>query len=87
MAMPSRRGSAPPSSPPGLTLTLDGQPRATPFENESIVGSSRTLGAPERQESGGVSYRFVEWSDQGAASHPISTPEGPTTYTAVYVRE
>ncbi len=75
------------TSPPGLTLTLDGQPRPAPFESESIVGSHRTLGAPATQESAGVSYRFVEWSDQGAASHSVLTPAEATTYTAVYAPE
>jgi hypothetical protein len=75
------------TSPPGLTLALDGQPRAAPFESESIVGSRRTLEAPATQESAGVSYRFVEWSDGGVASHSILTPAGATTYTAVYAPE
>jgi glucose/arabinose dehydrogenase len=72
------------TSPPGLQLTLDGQPLATPASVTGVVGIIRALGAPSPQSSGGVSYAFSRWSDGGGASHEISTPAATTTYTATF---
>jgi glucose/arabinose dehydrogenase len=72
------------TSPAGLQVTLDGQPRAAPYSEESVVGMMRTLGVVSPQTVGGVTYEFVSWSDGGAASHTISTPVSYTTYTATY---
>jgi hypothetical protein len=72
------------TSPPGLQIRLDGQPRATPSSVEGVVGIRRTLGPVSPQTVGGVTYEFVSWSDGGAATHTIGTPTSDTTYTAVY---
>jgi glucose/arabinose dehydrogenase len=72
------------TSPAGLSLTLDGQPLATPASVAGVVGIIRALGAPSPQTSGGVTYVFSSWSDGGAASHEISTPAAATTYTATF---
>jgi glucose/arabinose dehydrogenase len=70
--------------PAGLQLRLDGQPVATPFVFDSVVGIVRGLQAPTPQTSGSSTYEFVSWSDSGAASHTISTPATGTTYGATY---
>ena len=69
---------------PGISLTLDGQPGATPLAFESVVGFLRTIGAPSPQFVGNIEYRFVAWSDGGAATHQIQTSATATTYTALY---
>jgi glucose/arabinose dehydrogenase len=70
--------------PPGLQLTLGGQPLTAPQSVLGVVGVSRTLGAPSPQVLGGQSYEFDSWSDGGAATHGIDTPATDTTYTATY---
>lgn len=81
---PRRTRLALETSPPGLQLTLDGQPLAAPQAVIGVTGSTRTLAAPLTQERNGVSYEFVSWSDGGAATHTIQTPVPNTTYTATY---
>jgi hypothetical protein len=69
---------------PGLQLSLDGQPMNTPLTFESVVGVIRQVGAPSPQVIGSNQYVFVSWSDGGAATHSINTPQTNTTYTATY---
>jgi hypothetical protein len=73
--------------PPGLALTLEGQPIATPASDSSVVGLVRSLGAPSPQSAAGKTYQFVSWSDGGAASHNISTPSTNTAYTATFAEQ
>ena len=70
--------------PPGLSVTLDGQPVIAPVTVTSVVGIVRTLGVVTPQTSGAVTYSFESWSDGGAATHTIATPGTNTTYQAVY---
>lgn len=72
------------TQPSGLQLTLDGQTINTPYAVQSVVGTTRTIGAPSPQQVGRRNYSFVEWSDGGAQTHVISTPEADTTYRATY---
>src|ERR1043166_5361587 len=72
------------TDPPGLGLTLDGQPVTTPRSTTGVVGIVRTLGAPLQQTLGDRVYGFVSWSDGGDATHDISTPGQATTYVATY---
>jgi hypothetical protein len=72
------------TDPAGLRVTVDGQPRTTPFDEPSVVGMRRSLGAPSPQTSGGQSYAFSSWSDGGAATHTVTTPATPTTYRATF---
>ncbi|MES2934784.1 MAG: discoidin domain-containing protein, partial [Pseudomonadota bacterium] len=69
--------------PPGLSVTLDGQPLSKP-DNLGVVGMERNIGAIE-QNFNGRRYRFGSWSDSGAASHTIFWPNANTTYTATFV--
>ena len=73
------------TNPAGLSVTLDGQPIATPTTFVGVEGIHRTLGAPTPRTIGGVTYVFDHWSDGGAAVHQIATPVNDTTYTATYV--
>lgn len=75
------------TSPPGLALTLDGQPVSGPTSFTGVVGIQRALGAASMQNSSGANprrYQFQGWSDGGSATHTISTPVADTTYTATY---
>jgi PKD repeat protein len=68
------------TQPPGLAVTLDGQPAVAPVVVPGVVGVQRTLGVASPQ--GG--YTFLGWSDGGVQVHTISTPATDTTYTAVF---
>ncbi|GAA3210691.1 hypothetical protein GCM10010532_035020 [Dactylosporangium siamense] len=77
------------TNPPGLGLTLDGVPIATPDTVHGVVGFKRELAAPPSlQGADGNMYHFTGWSDGGAIRHFITTP--PTeeaqsaTWTANY---
>ena len=72
------------TQPSGLQLTLDGQTINTPYAVESVVGTTLTIGAPSPQQVGRRNYNFVEWSDGGAQTHGITTPDADTTYRATY---
>jgi glucose/arabinose dehydrogenase len=71
------------TTPGGLQVTLDGQPKTTPLSVTGVMGMSRTLGVLS-QTVGGVTYEFASWSDGGTAVHSIRTPAINTTYTATY---
>ena len=73
------------TNPPGLRVTLDGQPVTTPMNVTSVVGIIRTLGVVSPQVSGNTTYQFASWSDGGAATHTVATPGTNRTYTASYV--
>jgi hypothetical protein len=72
------------SNPPGLQLTLDGQPVVAPKTVTGVVGITRTLGVVSPQSLNGKTYVFASWSDGKAATHDISTPSTATTYTATF---
>jgi glucose/arabinose dehydrogenase len=72
------------SVPSGLTVTLDGQPRVTPFSLVAVSGMERDLGAPPTQTVAGDSLEFVAWSDSGAPLHTVVTPSTDAFYTATY---
>jgi len=68
--------------PPGLTVTLDGQPATAPLTAPSVVGVQRDIGVVSPQTSGGKTYSFGSWTDGGTATHTITTPNANTTYSA-----
>jgi hypothetical protein len=70
------------TEPPGLEVTLDGVPVATPYAEPGVVGILRTLGAPSPQAGPGGLFELAAWSDGGAAIHDVATPAIDTTYTA-----
>lgn len=64
------------TSPAGLPLFLDGQPRNSPLADTSVVGVLRTITAPQFAENGGQSYLFESWSDGTTTNnYQIATPE------------
>jgi glucose/arabinose dehydrogenase len=65
-------------------LTLDGAPITAPFTFTGVEGVIRTLGVVTPQTTGGTTYDFVSWSDGGAATHEIATPNDDTTFTALF---
>lgn len=69
---------------PGLKLELDGQPREVPATVDAVVGFKRSIGAPLTQQYDNKIYDFVGWSDNGAATHTITTPAINATYQATY---
>lgn len=72
------------TQPTGLTLNIDGQPKTTPYTTQGVVNFKRELSAPSTQTLNGKTYNFSSWSDGGAQTHIISTPETDTAYTATY---
>ena len=74
------------TSPANLQVTLDGQPKTDGYAELNVVGMRRTLGVVSPQTLNGVTYNFVSWSDNGAATHNVNVPAGDTTYTAVFAR-
>lgn len=71
------------TEPPGLLLTLDGQPVTGPHAFTGVQGVERDLAAADQVHEG-RRYRFTGWSDGGAATHTISTPTANTTYIATF---
>jgi glucose/arabinose dehydrogenase len=71
------------TQPPGLILTLDGQPLTAPASVVGVTGMERELGAAD-QTSEGRRYRFDRWAHGQPASHTLSTPAADTTYTASF---
>lgn len=72
------------SNPPGLYLTLDGQPVRTPYSTLGVEGIRRTIGATSPQTVNGINYLFTHWTHGGASTQTISTPLANTSYMANY---
>ncbi len=70
------------TEPAGLSVTLDGQPQVTPVTITGVVGMERELGVATPQMAGSTQYQFSSWSDAGAVTHRIVTPDAAATYTA-----
>lgn len=71
------------TEPTGLSLAVNGDAIAAPHTLTSWEGYELEVIA-ETQERSSKTYRFVSWSDDGAAAHRIVTPGSPATYTAKY---
>ena len=69
--------------PSGLTVTIDGVSKQTPFVIDDLKGFQHTLGAPN-QSNGGTAYTFASWSDGGAQSHGIVVPTVDQSYIATF---
>lgn len=74
------------SDPPGLPILVDGTAFRTPVKFAWGPGTNHTLVAlPQQSGADGTAvYAFHQWSDGGAASHPVTAPVGPVTYKATY---
>jgi hypothetical protein len=75
------------SSPPGLTISVDGTSYLSPVTLSWSAGSSHTIATTATQSSGDTRYVFSNWSDAGALSHTITAPSGTTTYTAQFTTQ
>jgi glucose/arabinose dehydrogenase len=72
------------SVPSGLQVALDGQPRTTPYSEQTVVGMQRTVGAIDPLEVGGARYSFLQWADGGDMERTLITPVAALTLTARY---
>ena len=70
------------TQPPGLQVAIDGTPHTAPHAVLGVEGIQRVIGIVSPQTTGGTTYAFDSWSDQGAREHTIDTPQADTTYTA-----
>lgn len=70
---------------PGITVLLEGVPKAAPFISPMIVGLNLTIEAPATQTSGCDTYAFSRWSDgETSAQRSIVVGASAATYTAEY---
>jgi uncharacterized protein (TIGR03437 family) len=76
------------STPPGLTLQVDGQPCVTPCTASRPNGTTvRVTAAPLLTPASGTQDLFQSWSDMGALDHQIKLDTDTTaiaTYTTRY---
>jgi len=72
------------TNPPGLQITIDGQPRLAPIAIESVEGLKREIGTPAIQQLDGVGYEFSNWLHGGDIIQLITTPADNITYTASF---
>ncbi|QOY88393.1 InlB B-repeat-containing protein [Paludibaculum fermentans] len=73
------------TAPAQLQVNVDGQVYQTPHSFAWLPGSSHTVSALPSQATGsGVRQVFSSWSDGGAATHTITVPSGPATFTASF---
>ncbi len=62
------------TEPPGLTVTIDGQPFSTPVEFLSVEGMKRTFEVETPQTMNGHEFEFEAWSNGGEIVQIIQTP-------------
>ena len=73
------------TSVPGAGYFIDGSWETGTYSTQDVVGVVHVLtGLPLTQTVGGVSYRFVGWSDGSALTDTITAGSGPGSYTAEY---
>ena len=69
---------------PEATFTIDGIPHTGSYSEQAVVGVQRVLGAPSPQDVSDGQLVFNNWSDGGAQSHTIITPDANASYTVTY---
>ncbi len=74
------------SEPPGLPVGADGAGVHPGETLQWAPGVEHELMAVTPKAVEPYVYTFSHWSDDGAATHTVTTPEIPTTYTAYYSR-
>ena len=73
------------TSPPSLSLSVDGRSDWPNYSFVWPVGETHQLSAPAQQvDAQGNAWGFVSWSDGGAASHSFTAPAGGVRLTATY---
>ncbi len=73
------------TDPPGLQITIDGQPFVTPVEVTSVEGILRTIGVISPQFTGNISHEFESWSNGGALTQTLITPTQDLQLTATFL--
>ena len=72
------------TSPPGLTVRLNGTLRVTPWSQWVAAGSTWTVAADSPQAgTAGTRFAWTSWSDGGGQTHGI-TVSGPTSLLATF---
>jgi uncharacterized protein (TIGR03437 family) len=73
------------SSPPGLTVQVDGSNCTTPCNVDRQSGATIHVTAPTQVPMGtGTRMDFGSWSDGGASDHVVTVTQDYTTLTASY---
>ncbi len=72
------------TNPPGIGLTLDDVPTASPVSVNTVVGLDRNLGAPASVVISGQTFQFDNWSNGQSRLQVLTTPAINTTYTATF---
>lgn len=73
------------ASHPDAAFTVDGvRYVGSHVIPDAVVGVERVVSAPSPQIGSDGQLVFVSWSDGGAQSHTITTPDTPTDYTVTY---
>jgi glucose/arabinose dehydrogenase len=75
------------TNPPGLQITVDGQPRTAPYRFDAVVGNIQALGALSPQTLSGTPYAFANWSQGGTQTQDVTIPASNTTYTANFAQQ
>jgi glucose/arabinose dehydrogenase/PKD repeat protein len=70
------------TDPPGLQVLAAGETLAGPRTVTSWEGFTFPVEAPAQTDGAGRRWQFASWSDGGGATHSITTPASPATYTA-----
>ncbi len=70
--------------PSGLSMGVDGKSYQSPESFNWTPGSVHSLSAPSRQTAGSTRFVYTGWSDSGSATHNVTVPATPITYTANY---
>ena len=76
------------TTPPGLSVTVDGTSYTSPHTFGWIVGSSHTIATTSTQAGAEATrYAWYRWSDGGAISHSVTVPASTTVYNAVFITQ
>jgi glucose/arabinose dehydrogenase len=73
------------TDPPGLQITIDGQPFVAPVEVISVEGILRSIGVATPQLiNNNVTYEFESWSNGGTLNQTLITPSEDVQLTATF---
>ena len=72
------------TDPPGLQITIDGQPFVAPAEVISVEGILRSIGIITPQLKNNVTHEFESWSNGGALNQTLATPSQDIELTATF---
>jgi len=87
------------TDPPNLWVLVDGQERGSPVQVRNVIadnwqpGTTHTLGVLRPTQTcrilceADTRWVFRGWSQGGPQNQTITAPNGPTTYTAMFVRQ